>query len=133
MDDQQQKKAARPKTRRQRVKYPALNPMYNLKIRHDELSDFDYLDKLNDSEKKFLNDFLDGYVNASSKSKMFESKTENYKRNNRRNRDLYARAKCQNKLTYFSRMSKAEESSAERLDHELDKLILKIDMDKGKV
>lgn len=44
-------------------KYPGLSKKGDPKIRHD-LYDFDYIDKLNDKEKKFLSDFNLEYISG---------------------------------------------------------------------
>lgn len=49
--------------RRNKVKNPALKNQYNLKSRQD-LIDFDYLDKLSEEDKSFLNDFVAETVNT---------------------------------------------------------------------
>ena len=94
--------------RRSRVKYPALDPEYNIKIRH-ELIDYDYLDKLSDEELKWLNDFTREEVNAAvgrqkdeGKDNRFNKSKEDVKRcqdnNNSRNACIYGRAKAMHKL-----------------------------------
>lgn len=86
--------------RRSKSKYPALQPNLNLKTRYDELTDFDYIHKLNDSEKEFLNSFLEEYVNAklNHPSKVLHDtqplRKSCYDRNNSRNRDVYSRGKA---------------------------------------
>jgi hypothetical protein len=59
-------KKKRPKNRRERAKYPALQPELNLKSRFD-LIDYDYLNKLSPEEKKWLNNFTEEYTNANFK------------------------------------------------------------------
>lgn len=89
------------KNKRQKAKYPALRPELNLKTRY-ELLDYDYLDKLTEKEKAWLNDFTEEYVNASLDSKNVENNLHNteelkkdcYRRNNARNRDILTRAKA---------------------------------------
>lgn len=86
--------------RRSKVKYPALKPNLNLKSRYDELTDFDYLHKLNDKEKEFMNSFLEESVNANfNHSGKILHNTKKlrkacYDRNNSRNRDILSRAKA---------------------------------------
>ena len=87
------------KTRRSDKKYPALAKGFNLKLRQD-LIDYDYIDKLNDKEKKFLNQFTEEYTNASFKkgkrplNKKIQTEKDCYDRNNARNRCILTRAKA---------------------------------------
>lgn len=81
--------------KRQSQKYPALHKKYNLLSRKD-LIDYDYLHKLNPEELKFLNDFTEAEIIASSNKGLElskEDKKEAYKRNNKRNSDFYNRRK----------------------------------------
>jgi hypothetical protein len=89
------------KGKRARTKYPALKPELNLKSRY-ELIDYDYVDKLSESDKAWLNKFTEEYVNASLDSENLENnfhctdelKKDCYRRNNARNRDILTRAKA---------------------------------------
>lgn len=87
------------KSRRSQAKYPALYPQYNLKTR-TELFEIDYLNKLNDKEKAWLNSFNEEYVNANfthdgKKIQRRKShKKDSYDRNNARNRDILTKAKA---------------------------------------
>lgn len=91
------------KTPRSKVKYPALNPKYNLKTRTD-LLDYDYIDKLSEEEKQWLNDFSSEYINANvgkqsePEKNRFHNTQELVKdrqdANNARNRCVYTRAKA---------------------------------------
>lgn len=64
--------------------------------------DYDYLNKLSEEEKKWLNAFTEEYINASLDSKNLENNLHNteelkkdcYRRNNARNRDILTRAKA---------------------------------------
>lgn len=64
--------------------------------------DYDYIDKLSDADKKWLNQFTEEYVNANldrnDLSKNFHNSIELKKdcdrRNNARNRDILTRAKA---------------------------------------
>lgn len=98
------------------MKYPALNPSYNLRTRTD-LIDYDYIDKLNDEEKAFLNKFTNEFIGASfdkedPKKKGKRRKFKNlhktaelvkscYDANNSRNRDVLTRAKAMGKALYI--------------------------------
>mgnify|MGYP003345048021 CR=1 FL=1 len=89
------------KNKRAKTKYPALKPELNLKSRY-ELIDYDYVHKLSEEEKKWLNKFTEEYVNASLNTEDLNSNLHNttdlkrdcYRRNNARNRDILTRAKA---------------------------------------
>lgn len=89
------------KGKRARTKYPALKPELNLKTRY-ELIDYDYINKLSEEDKKWLNKFTEEYVNASLNAENLtenfhntkELKKDCYRRNNARNRDILTRAKA---------------------------------------
>lgn len=86
-------------TRRSQAKYPALRPELNPKTRF-ELLDYDYLDKLNDEEKAWLNAFTEEYTHANMKhpgKKLHTRKKQKkdcYDRNNSRNRCIWTRVKA---------------------------------------
>jgi hypothetical protein len=89
------------KSKRAKEKYPALKPELNLKTRY-ELIDYDYIGRLTEEEKQWLNKFTEEYVNASLDSENVENNFHNtqelkrdcYRRNNARNRDILTRAKA---------------------------------------
>lgn len=54
------------KNRRNNTQYPALKPSLNLKTRQ-KLLDYDYIDKLSEEEKDWLNRFTEEYTNANFK------------------------------------------------------------------
>tara|TARA_R110000868_G_scaffold66014_13_gene197058 strand:- start:4802 stop:5170 length:369 start_codon:yes stop_codon:yes gene_type:complete len=91
------------KNRRSKIKYPALNPGYNLKSRADQL-EIDYQDQLSESDKEWLNKFNEEYVNGVLDRKKKKNNLHNTKklikdcddRNNARNRDVLTRAKARN-------------------------------------
>ncbi len=91
------------KNKRNNTKYPALNPSLNLKTRTD-LLDYDYLDKLNDKEKEWLNRFTEEYTHAkfNHKGKRIQKTKEqvkdSYDRNNSRNRDILTRVRASGRL-----------------------------------
>ncbi len=94
--------------RRQRSKYPALDPSLNLRSR-TELLDYDYLHKLTEKELEWLNKFTEEYVNANinttkPKKNLHRNKTlrkDCYDRNNSRNRDILTRQKASNHTVYL--------------------------------
>lgn len=92
------------------MKYPALNKQYNLKSRTD-LLECDYLDKLNDEEKQWLNKFNEEFINASFEKdnrknlhKTPELKKDCYDKNNARNRCILTKAKASGKHIHFSEL-----------------------------
>lgn len=85
--------------RRSRTPYPALRQELNLRIRYENI-DYDYIDKLSDDEKKWLNKFTEEYTNASFNNnkkplhKTNKLRKDCYDRNNARNRDIMSRSKA---------------------------------------
>lgn len=88
---------------RHREKYPALNFKRQVKTRLDQL-DLDYIDQLNDTEKAWLNTFLEETVIANflhKGKKLYKTKkarSEHYGSNNARNRCMYTKAKAMNTI-----------------------------------
>lgn len=86
------------KSKRSKTKYPALNKRLTSRVRQ-EFHDQDYIDQLNESEKEWLNRFIEEELNASFKNddtdfnQLPEEKRATYTRNNARNRDLYGQVK----------------------------------------
>lgn len=86
-----------------REKYPALNPRFQTADRR-ELIDCDYVDKLNDKEKDFLNRFLEETVvtNFHHPGKTLiddvEERRALYRANNQRKKDIINIAKQTNNL-----------------------------------
>lgn len=85
------------KNRRNQAKFPALEKKYNL-LSRQELIDFDYIDKLNDKEKEWLNKFVEEEVNASFKHSKPLNRTKKqrqacYTKNNARNRCILTKNK----------------------------------------
>lgn len=115
--------------RRSRTKYPALHPNLNIKIRYDELTDIDYIDKLNDYEKQWLNDFLEESVNANLKHKgkllhnTKELSKKCYDRNNARNRDLYSKGRARGLCNYLNDLNgdQAVVDDYEKIIEDIDK------------
>lgn len=99
------------RNKRKRTKHAALKPNVNLKIRYNEIADFDYLDKLNQSELEFLNKFVDGWVVSNTDNDMFPNKQELNQRNNARNRCIMSRARASNTLHYFSELKNTQMES----------------------
>jgi hypothetical protein len=89
--------------KRNNSKYPALDPSLNLKSRQHLISDCDYLHKLDEETKAYLNKFNEEYVNASFDHddplhNTPELKKDCTDRNNARNRDLYLKKEMTYKL-----------------------------------
>lgn len=88
---------------RNKEKYPALNFRRQVKTRLDQL-ETDYIDKLSDEEKAWLNAFLEETVitNFQHKGRKFykskKAKREFYGSNNARNRCLFTKAKAMNTI-----------------------------------
>lgn len=87
------------RTKRSKIKHPALKPKYNSRVRQEYL-DYDYLDKLNEEELNWLNKFTAEWNNAEIKEgdpnaihDYSKHKKEIFDRNNARNRDLYGHVK----------------------------------------
>lgn len=105
-------------SRRSQKKFPALDPKFNLKIRQ-ELIDYDYISKLSEEEKKFLNTFTEEYVNANfqHKNKKLHRnkrlKKDCYDRNNSRNRDIMSRSVAGGKLEFIEDLLQSEINSEE--------------------
>ena len=125
------------KTKRKNTRWPALNPQVNLKIRKDEL-EIDYLDKLSDKEKDWLNKFNEEYVNGSfekkKKNRLHKTKKaelECYKRNNDRNNDVLAKGKVKGVLLEEKKVfNQLEVRSLSTNNHDVENsLIEKIDLD----
>lgn len=124
----------RKKTKRSNKRYPALDPAVNLKTRID-LIDYDYIDKLSDKEKEFLNKFTEEYTIASFKKgkKKIHTKKEHekdaYDRNNSRNRCIYTKSKAYGNLSYLEDLKEMmkddffemEEDLIEKIDGDLIK------------
>lgn len=88
---------------RSKEKYAALNFKRQVKTRLDAL-ETDYVNKLSDEEKAWLNAFLEETVitNFQHKGQKFytskKSKSEHYGSNNARNRCMFTKAKAMNML-----------------------------------
>ena len=97
------RKKTKKRSRRDNVKNPALDPVYNTKIRR-EFIDIDYVDQLSEEEKQWLNKFMEEYNNASLDYKNLENNLHNTPelkkdctdRNNARNRCIYSIKKATN-------------------------------------
>lgn len=123
---------------RSKSKHPGLKKSLNLKVRQ-ELIDYDYIDKLTDEEKDWLNRFSEEYNGAKfkkTKTGKFSSKNlhkgemrkDCYNRNNWRNNDVYSVEKAKNMLKDNKTMvSHLEEESFKTPSEIEDVLIEEID------
>ncbi len=97
--------AKKKKNKRNSTKYPALEPKLNLKTRQ-ELIDYDYVSKLNEEEKAWLNKFTEEYVITNLDRVNLDNNIHNTKklkqdcdrRNNQRKQDAYTLSKVSNML-----------------------------------
>lgn len=122
------------KNARQRVKYPGLDTNYALKIRRDAI-DYDYVDKLSEEEKQWLNNFTEEFIGGSfNKNKKQihpdELKKDCYGRNNSRNRCVYSRAQARNNVKDVSNKKSDESEFIKMADNYEDFLIGYIDYKK---
>lgn len=109
------------------MKHPGLKKHYNLKSRQDALEN-DYIDKLSESEKDWLNSFNEEYVNANFKhggkilhnTKMLKKTC--FDANNARNRDVYNRAKSSGKLDSIELFHDRDKTKEE---HEIEATVVK--------
>jgi hypothetical protein len=91
------------KWKRNKVQYPALNPRFNPKIRHESI-DADYLDKLSEEELAWYNKFMEEENNASFKkdgtdlNDTDKERKRIYAKNNARQRCIYSRAKASSRV-----------------------------------
>lgn len=91
------------KTNRKKQKFPSLTRKYNSRVRQEVL-DYDYIDKLSDEEKQFLEDFNKEFYEARVGRQADEGKNNRFTKgrkavkeaqdnNNKRNSDLYGRVR----------------------------------------
>lgn len=121
------------KNRRNNTKFPALKPHLNLRTRY-ELIDYDYINKLSDEEKEWLNKFTEEYVNDNLDREKLRNnlhKTKKLKkdcddRNNARNRDILTRVKA---YGHVDNIDELKESDIINENFE-DELIKKIELER---
>ena len=131
-------KAERKITKRSRIRYPGLDKGVNGRKRWEYL-DFDYVDKLSEEEKKYLNDFYEEFLSGNfshSGEKLHTSENweeidtlrkECYDRNNARNRCILSEAKALGKTAEIdaAEIDKVQRDSAVHAEdiviEELDK------------
>jgi hypothetical protein len=111
-------KKQRKKVKRNKQKYPNLNPRVNHRVKQELIADIDYLNKLNDEEKEWLNKFLGEELSGNFKNDGtdFNTSKEDRKRiydaTNARNRCQFTliKAKVANThlLNYEDRLNMVE-------------------------
>ena len=117
-------KGLKKKAKRGSVKYAGLDPRVNRRnIR--EFLDFDYLDKLTEEEKAFLDDFSKGHYSADFReTKIFKDEAVRrkiYKTNNDRNADLVSFKKSMNDVVPIVELAiEATFDSQDALNYVLD-------------
>lgn len=117
------------KSLRSRTKFPALKPELNLKSR-TELIDYDYIDKLSEEEKAWLNKFTEEYVNANLDRKNLENnlhKTRELikdcdKRNNDWKADILTRSKASGQGLYLEDLKEKNQNIKSYLGEVTDDL-----------
>ena len=81
--------------KRANVKYPGLSKGVNGKFRQEQIEDLDYLDKLTDAEKEWMNRFMEEFNGANFNHpgkklhKTVKERRELYTKNNARQRDIF--------------------------------------------
>lgn len=121
------------KSRREKLKYPELDPKYSLKTRAD-LLDQDYLHKLSPEELEWFNKFNKEYISGDLNREDLSSNLHNTKklkkdcddRNNARNRDILTRVKASNQVVELDVLTDEGNWNEE------DDLIDKLDRDKAR-
>lgn len=123
-------------SKRSKTRYPALNPEFNLKSRQD-LLEADYIDDLSEAEKAWLNKFNEEYVNANldtehprrnlHKTKALRS--DCYRRNNLRNKDLFTKFKAHGDLDALSHDVDSEQPMTETLEDTINRVQQRIEME----
>lgn len=115
------------KNRREREKYPALDVGLNLKSRTESI-DYDYVNKLSDKDKAWLNKFTEEFVNASFDTtntrrnlhKSKEGRRDCYNRNNARNRDVLTKQKASSRNTYLEDIPDIGRENMQVLEAKMD-------------
>lgn len=120
--------STKPLTKRDSKKYPALDPSVNLKTRTDQI-DYDYINKLSEKEKAWLNKFTNEWINdvvdrknprknvyAKSRKKIKECDD----RNNARNRCILTKQKASGGLKTLDDVRRVTKSPESEINFKLD-------------
>jgi len=115
------------KPSRSKIKYPALDPAYNLRSRQEEIEDlYSYKDQLNNEEKEWLNSFAEEEICSNFNHKGIKHNDQSdpavrsriYNRNNERNRCIQTIEKAKGMLMYLEEVDLDNSELAE--EEELD-------------
>src|ERR1700675_796652 len=118
-------------------KFPGLDPKMNTRIRQNSI-DQDYIDKLSEKEKQWLNNFMEESVGANFNhegKKHYKTKAEKrkiYTENNARNRDIMSRVSAIGMLDAYTKATEdyLESEEAQSVSDIEDALIEHIDSKK---
>ena len=115
------------KNRRNTDKFSAIKPELNLKIRRDEIEDVaEYFDKLPLEAKRWMNKFVEEYVNDKLDRDNLKNNLHNTKklkqscdaRNNSRNKDILSREKASGLINYIEDSREYEREMEQRLEYD---------------
>lgn len=102
-------KGCKKETRRDRISLNGLEKRFFSRIKQ-EFFDVDYVNKLSDEEKRYLNDFLNEWLGANTtKAKFHKSKKDRkkvYDANNARNRDIYSNQRATGRFVDYEKIRK---------------------------
>lgn len=121
-------------SRREHVKYPNLNPSYNLKSRHDDIIDvLEYWDELSEEEKKWMHKFMAEYNNNDFSHEdplhnTIELKKACRRRNNAKFADLYTKEKAKSRLGH---LEEYHQTDNDMLDYSFDNSELEVLIEKN--
>lgn len=123
-----QKSSLKKKNKRQKSKYPALDPHLNLITRQKQI-DYDYLDKLTPKELEFLNQFtketVGAAVNVEDRRKNLYARTkkkvkECFDSNNARNRDILTRQEAMKTIKDLEEIKEFTQNPEDELNSRID-------------
>lgn len=107
-------------SRRKRSKFPGLSKKYNTKVRQ-ELIDYDYLGKLSEEEKEWLNKFSEEYNSGSfKKTEAGNYSTKNLHRSKKLRKDCYDRTNSRNRDVFSITKANDMLKDADKLNFHLE-------------
>jgi hypothetical protein len=113
-------------SKRKRTKYPGLNKNCYSRIKQ-EFFDLDYVDKLSEEEKQWMNDFMNGHLGANTKDTPifpnYEDKQKCWKMNNDRNIDTYSIKRVTGELSDVATMPEEKTEYIDELIAYIDEQI----------